>query len=219
MLAVACTAQAYTYDDRAGTLASPANWTATNTWTSSDGGTNYPQTGDSAIIDSHVVSVNLANPDGTIDVLPGGTLEIIDVGYVTNAFAELHLNDGVFYLRNGGANAPSWRGNAVYHPAIYIDADSVLSNSSVSGHAYLGGGNGAPATAAATVIGTNMVTASLATRRPSTCVSGLRNPPDAPPSPAPLRQDSSSPLPDRISPLPDRISSLPARTLLLPGLS
>ena len=137
-LAAGLTAHAYTYNDTANGL-----WSANTTWQSSDGGTTYPQAGDTAIIDSHVVDVNIANPAGTIYLNTNGTLRVYTVHVANSVQAALHLNGGVFFLDASHGYGTGWY-NSTSNAQIMVDSDSTITNG------LYGGGIGA-AGAASTV--------------------------------------------------------------------
>ena len=107
------TAQAYTYNDIA-----DGAWVSAATWSSSDGGTTYPQAGDTAVIDSNTVSMP-ANPAGTIYLNSGGKM---NVGWCNLVTAALHLNGGTMVMGAG-----SWFGASTLD--VYVDSDSVITNS------------------------------------------------------------------------------------------
>jgi len=76
--------QAYTYNDIAN-----GTWTNLATWSSSDGGSTYPQVGDTATIASHLVDVSITNPAGTIYVNAGGVMRV-----GSNSLGGVHLRAG-----------------------------------------------------------------------------------------------------------------------------
>ena len=108
------TTPAYTYNDK-----QTGYWNAANTWSSGNGGTNYPQGADVAVIDSNVVTQNLANASGVIYVNANGVLR--NVAYANAVQATLHLNGGVFGLDG------AWR--PLVPADVFVDADSTITNS------------------------------------------------------------------------------------------
>lgn len=125
--------QAYTYNDNAN-----GAWTNPATWSSSDGGSTFPQAGDTATIASHLVDVSITNPAGTIYVNAGGVMRVgsNSVGGCTSVNAALHLNGGTLNMW-GRYGAVYWY-NPTQVVTVAVDSDSYITNSYSSGSAYFG---------------------------------------------------------------------------------
>jgi len=109
------TTPAFNYND-----AQNGNFDNPATWSSSNGGTNYPQGADTAVIDSNIVTQDLSNVSGTLYLNPNGLLR--HSVYANAVQATLHLNGGLFWLAGGA----SWRASTPVD--IFVDADSTITN-------------------------------------------------------------------------------------------